>query len=383
MKYNPYSSSKLIVAKCPYRFRRHYVDKDIGDTSSQASKKGNVIHECYEELIRGMADGIPVDPAKIPALVNEKIIKFKLIDESFIKKCHVAVMNILTIDFPVKINNLVDTEEMLALKRDANNAWVSCEWDDPDAYFRGKIDVLYIDDDGYGVYVDHKTQMNKEKDPATRQMKLYAFLVMRTYPQLKGVRSFIHYADPALNRMGDPASFSKEDIREIETDLMNTVSAVEALSNKDLKVANTGEQCLYCSIKDDCTVLKNLPPSKKVIVSMEEARESVGTIYALGLQLNDMKKQLQLFCKNYEVQVEKSGIVTGYFLTEGWDVPNSEDKEKMFELLKSNGLNPYDYVKIDTRALKKSAMFLKQEPIDEIRSLLTRTSKTSFRTKKV
>ena len=328
-----------------------------------------------------MADGNQPDPVKIPQLVTKKIIDYKLTDNELVNKCHLAVMNILTIKFPVNIKNLVDTEEMLAVKQDATGSWIACEWDDKDAYFRGKIDILYIDDEGYGVYVDHKTQMNIEKDSGTLQMRQYAFLVMRTYPQLKGVRAIIHYADPSLNFMGKAVTFSKEDIRDAEKEIKNQIDVIEGITEYEESI--TGAQCNFCSIKDACPTLKNLPPSKKVIVSAQEASEAAGSIYALDIKLKDMKTQLRKFCKQYEVQVTKEGIVTGYMLSEGWDVPTSENKKKLMELLEKNGLDPYEYVKIEMSPLKKSAMFMRKEPIEEIKALLTPTRKTSFRSKKL
>lgn len=381
MKHNPYSSSKLIVTKCPYRFRRQYIDKDIGDTSSEASKKGNIVHECYEELIRDMADGNQPDPTEIPKLVTKKIIKFGLTDDELIKKCHLSVMNILTLRFPVPIANLVDTEEMMAVKQDHTGSWITCDWDDKDAYFRGKIDVLYIDKEGYGVYVDHKTQMNIESDSGTTQMRQYGFLVMRSYPQLKGVRAIIHYADPSLNFMAKAVTFTKEDVREAEADIRNQIDVIEGREDFDESI--TGAQCNYCSLKDSCPTLNNLPPSKKVIVSAQEASEAAGAIYALEILLKDKKKQLQNFCKQYEVQVTKDGIITGFMPSTGWAVEGNETKKKLMGVLEKDGLDPYDYVKIDVVALKKTAMFMKKEPIEEIRAHLTQTRKTSFRSKKL
>jgi hypothetical protein len=52
-KYGPYSSSRLDVADCPHRFKAQYIDKKVKDEGSVASKRGNVVHETFEAIIKG------------------------------------------------------------------------------------------------------------------------------------------------------------------------------------------------------------------------------------------------------------------------------------------------------------------------------------------
>jgi hypothetical protein len=389
-KYAPYSSSKLVVAGCPARFKSQYID-GIKAPGGQRALKGNVIHECFEDLIVRMSENELITTQHVEDLLQEKLKKYNITTVELVNECRLSVHGFMEVnDFPVDLSTLVGTEEMLAVKKNDQFEWIQCDWDDPEAIYRGKIDVLCVDDQSIGTIVDHKTQKNKERDANTFQMSTYAFLVMKCYPDLKGVRAIIHYADYNLKTFSEPYEFTKADIDAVEEKILGEINLIEALSDYTANIA--GDVCNYCPKILECEIYqKELTLAEKnlgsitnaPITSATMARDFAETVTVLEKILASAKKSLNQFCKGYETSVVIKGREYGFFSSMKWEPKTNKDKEKILELLKENGEDPMNYCTIDMRALKKSYMFLNKQPLEEIRDHMRKVYSTSFRGRKI
>lgn len=392
MKYNPYSHSKLVVAGCPYRFKRQYIDKDAGDTSSQPSRRGNAIHECFEQLISMMAEGEEIKSLFVKELVAEKIAKFAVTEALLVQECYESVRLFLagTPRVPADIDTLVDTEEKLAIKKDDNNEWIQCEWDDSEAIFRGMIDLLFIDDNHIATFMDHKTQKNVEKNTNTAQMQAYAFLVIKCYPHVKGIKVRIHYADQSLHFFSKPYSFSREEIEFAEENIMNQIGVIESLAEYGKNTG--GGVCDYCSVKSDCPAILKVIEDHKAgkpsmgrtpIVSAAEAASIGEDIRPLLKASSDGKARLQAYVKQIGHPVISGGRQYGFVKAKSLEPKDNLSKKAILDILEKDGQDPMDYVKIDMKALAKSIYVMDGEPTKEIESHIERVYKTSFRDKKL
>src|SRR5688572_25405175 len=98
---------------------------------------------------------------------------------------------------PAKLVKDATTEMRLAVKYE-DGAFVECDYDDPEAFARGRADIMFISDDmSTAVVYDHKTQYNKE-EADTFQMGFYAWVIAKQNPFLKEIHTVMHFV-----RFGD------------------------------------------------------------------------------------------------------------------------------------------------------------------------------------
>jgi len=170
IKYGPYSPSRLDTAACPLRFKRQYIDKDLGDTSSDQSRRGNVVHETLEQITKGWLASKPLSWPDVEKILASKLTEYRITNGDDVKLC-VAAARCYMENPPSGLDEILGTEEHLALKHVDGNL-VECDWSDPDCYVRCKIDILRIKGNK-AIIIDHKTQMYIDTAD-TFQMGFYA-----------------------------------------------------------------------------------------------------------------------------------------------------------------------------------------------------------------
>ena len=355
-RYGPYSPSRLETANCAKRFYHQYIAKDIGDTSSIASRRGNVVHETLEAITNSWLEEKGMDWPQVEAYTQQKIIAYKLTDEESIETSFRAA-KVFMDNPPKSLETIVGTEENLALKR-VDGEWEECEWDDTTCVVRCKIDILQID--GHtATIIDHKTQFNKESAD-TFQMKFYAWMVKQFYPFVTKVNTVLHFARPELNSYSFPVEHTLEDISLYESIIMSRISSAEAMTNEnDDYEAAAGHHCTYCPMKLDCEILdkakKKSTQLNKVkggpIMNASEAQDVGAMIIVMDEVLKVLKSKMKAFNKEIG-PVVVNGKEIGYKASKGWAIPTSKEKE-LFEFIKEGGIDPLDVFKPDVKILQK------------------------------
>ena len=383
VKWGPYSPSRLETAKCPLRFLKEYIEKSAGDTSSPASRRGNVVHDVNEQITLGWMHDKPLNWEDVRNLLTKKIGEYGVVDEEAINVCIRAARTYM--ENPVSnIGDIVGTEEMLAVKWDsATDTFVECEWDDPKCYGRGKIDILQIKGD-VATIVDHKTQLNITAAD-TFQMGFYAWLVTKFYPFLKEVNTVLHFCHPDLNRYSKPFPWSREEIDDVEEQIRIRVAGIESMADF---YAEPGGHCTYCAIQLECPKVEELNKKRvqygKVkgapIVDASQAVEIAKVLTVTDLGRTTLNTRLREFAKEIG-PVQLDGIKYGYFPSESWQVKSGKAKE-IFEILEESGVDPFEVFKCDVRTLQKSWRVFKKPLIERIKDRLEIVAKTSFRSKK-
>lgn len=383
VKYGPYSPSRLEVANCPFRFKAEYKDKIIKDERSLAARRGNVVHETFEEITKAWLINKGLNWDQVVETLTKLMALHQLTEEDAQNDC-IGAARCYMFNPPKNLDTILGTEEQIAVKHDGEK-WVTCNWDDPDAYARGKIDLLLIDDDNEATIIDHKTQLYVQSAD-TFQMGFYAWLVKIAYPYVTGVNTILHFCHPDLDFYSKPSLWDKDDIENMETRIKVSIGIVESVTEHP---AIPNHYCVYCPLKMECPKLEEISERKPALkgakkgplLSAKAAQKHAEVITVLEENNKDMKKSLRTFVEQVG-PVQLPGLEYGMVPSDGYEVP-LENRRKLIELLGDYGQDPYSMMSFPAARLKKLWKVLDQKQLESVRDLLRPTKKTSFKVRKV
>lgn len=260
LKYGPYSPSRLEVANCPYSFFKQYVDPDRTKYKYESlpAARGSVVHEVFEPLTRLLISKVPRHAEqRLP--ISEEAINALIVDA--VNRHPAAYQDINAIKYmvdmylqrpPQVLTSDASVELRMAIALGAGG-FHECGYDDPNAFARGRADIMMVADDlTTAIVYDHKTQPNIE-DADTFQLGFYSWVIMRTYPYLNDVKTILHFA--RYGKYSEPCSWSRDDLMAIEDEIMTRVSIIESKTSWD---AVPSKYCQYCPVIGNCPVMKEL-----------------------------------------------------------------------------------------------------------------------------
>ena len=143
-------SSLGLFQQCPYKYYRTRIKKDIVEPETEAIRYGLMVHTAAEEYIR---DGVDL-PATLEYL---RPTLDKLISYFGDKYC----------------------EHKMAL----NRSFEPCDYDSPDAWWRGIADLIIVDGNKARI-IDYKTGKSA-KYADTKQLELLSLATFKHFPQVK------------------------------------------------------------------------------------------------------------------------------------------------------------------------------------------------------
>lgn len=370
------------MANCPHRFKLQYIDKSIEDEGSLAARRGSVVHETFEEITKAWLIEKPLDWEQVRKILTQKMTHYLVTDDSAQKVCIGAAKKYME-NPPLNLDTVLGTEEQIAVKWQ-DDKWVTCAWDDPDAYARGKIDLLMIDDDNIATIIDHKTQMFVETAD-TFQMGFYAWLVKQAYPYIESVRTILHFCHPDINFYSKSVHWTQEDIDD-NIELIKT--KIDIAENMTEYPAEANHHCKYCPIKLACPRIqrlrrKRLPRGaiKGPILSAQEAKKQAEVLTVLEENSKEVKSSLKTFVEDIGA-VQLPGLEYALVTSDSYVVP-LENKKELIEKLGEYGQNPYSFFEFSATKLKKLWRTLDQKQIEEISNLIEPKKSTSFRSRKI
>lgn len=157
-------TSKSCFATCPRQYEARYVTKEVKFELGEAAAWGDEVHKALEAYVR---DGVPL-PANVAM--------YQKWGDAIRMRQGVKVL-----------------EGTLAIRADRT----PCDFFDPEAWLRAKIDVLILNDTLAEV-IDYKTGKQKHD---VAQLRRYALLVMANHPEVEKVRTgFAWLKDGALSK---------------------------------------------------------------------------------------------------------------------------------------------------------------------------------------
>jgi hypothetical protein len=133
-------------------------------------------------------------------------------------------------------------EQNLAVDKD----WQPCKYKSPDAYFRGKVDLTLVRNDGSIVVVDWKTGNSKYGDGG--QGGRYAAMLFSHYPEVHTIRTrFIYFKDGKVAR----GEFSRERLFDLADGVDSVARTIEISAVSDTWPKKSGPLCKrYCGVLD-------------------------------------------------------------------------------------------------------------------------------------
>ena len=209
----PWSYSSLTAFEtCPFRYQQERILKVIPKVVYKEADEGVKRHAAIEHYLKGEA---PLEDTKLRELVD-----------STLQHLNPACFKY---------------EHKLAITKDRQ----PCEWDDSDAYYRGILDVMYVDPAWKnGAIYDWK---NGKVNEYSEQLKANAMLVMAHYSHVETVHT--EYVWMRFNKTTQAKVF-RDFSEPIWVKFVKRVDKLEEALDKDKWPKKTSGLCKkYCPVK--------------------------------------------------------------------------------------------------------------------------------------
>ncbi len=350
--------------ECPLKFKAKYVDK-VQEMPTLPLLVGEFLHEVadrynkhlvaekiqsdFSAMDRILAEEWPKRPAQLPAFMYPEVADLA----SRMKEG-------MTVKKP---EDVIGSEVEFALTWDmTKTAWLG-----RDAFLRGKMDRLDVDLDGMATVWDLKTGYAMEEAEDSQQGKIYSLAVRKLVDQVRDVRVQFYYPRFQIVKQ---AVLTEDDAYQAEKWLKDISASIERCK-VGLFPATPGLGCRYCPIREtECPVARqvsNVAPPDNV----GAAEELLARLIVISAQYDDVKGKLEPWVRaNGAVSVNgmaaEIGVVHKY----------AYNTRELEVVLRNHRLNPLEYFKGDTQALKKA---MKRDKALESRIVALREDKSTNR----
>jgi hypothetical protein len=278
------------------------------------------------------------------------------------------------------------TELRLAVKWGGTD-FVECDYEDPDAFGRGRADIFMLSDDTTSALVyDHKTQPNIE--PAdTFQLGFYAWVILKTYPFLENVKTVLHFT--RFGHYSEEYVWTREQLCEVEDEICTRVHMIENRTSWD---PVPYKNCQYCPFMLECPVLREyieVSDNGTVRVNMRDfailgdlnkAVKMAGLVTVAEEVVKSAKDSLREYVKNtgpiaipgkvYEFRGEEEEV--------NWDKVNKSLRPVLYKVFEKHGVDPREFMGFSQTFSKPIWMIDKPDLVNEVASLVPKKVATKF-----
>ena len=196
-----YSNSSIkTYEQCPYKYKLTRIDK-LKEPTGDAAMRGSNIHTVFEKALETLT--LPPEFAYW---------------NDYIKSL---------------ASKQAGSEIKFALTKD----WNVCGFNDSVAWVRGIYDNIYVEGNHAHV-LDWKT--GKERDYGD-QLKLYAVVILATYPEVEIVTTEVCYID--LQKRSAGVEYSRADFAQLQAWLTDRIGKIE---NDDIFAPKPDYGCRWC-----------------------------------------------------------------------------------------------------------------------------------------
>lgn len=410
LKYGPYSPSRLETATCPFQFNQQYIKKrPEAKVERLPQGRGSVVHEVYEQITKkymGNKDTLfnPMEVRKWTAeAVNRHPIAYEELEGiqemvgKYIDRLPTNVTENSEVERKLAVKMKLDDNGNVVMYSDEINGravlrpeFEECDYDDPQAYMRGRADILTISDDLTTLFVyDHKTQPNVE-EADTFQMGIYAWVISKCYPFIQEFQTILHFA--RYGKYSDPYVWTKEDLYRIEEQLLTRVEIIESRSNWEQAVPY--KNCQYCGFMLECPELRNyieidqqtgefqlLYNNFDIMHDTNRAVRFAGVMTVFEEAVKVIKRNLKAHVQDYG-PIAIAGKVFCFAGKEEihWDKVNSkpEVKTQIFEIFKKHKEDPTKWMGFSQTFTKSVWMLDNDALMNELSAALPRKIAVKF-----
>lgn len=401
LNYGPYSPSRLDTGICGYSFYKQYVDPDRKSrprTENLPQARGSAVHEVLENITKTLIDNPThiFNPLReVRQWVTEAINRHPAAYEEL-----PAIVDMCEkyINKPPQLEEGAEVELKIAVKafntgeRDKFDLPIiqfeECDYDDPEAFVRGRADILQFTDDGsYAIVYDHKTQPNVE-DADTFQLGIYAWTIWKKYPHLQGVRTILHFARYGI--YSDPYVWTVEDLQKIEDELLTRISIIEGRKTWE---ATPNSKCQYCPFMAECPVMKEFieidPQSGytrcnvnnfKILGDTHKAVKLAGVLNIMEEAIKTIKGSLREHVKFSQAAISIPGKVYDFQVKEGinWDAVNKNIRKEAYAVFEKHGIDPRDFMGFSATFSNSVWLTENEQLVRELADLFPRKSTSEF-----
>lgn len=402
LKYGPYSPSRLDTATCGYAFYRQYVDPQRSDRYAKQENlpqaRGSAVHEVLEEMTKRMCAsgeaGATFSEAQLRSWVVAAVTRHPSAYQDtadimeMVKLYAQKPPQVLVADAKTELRFAVK----LVLNADGSgSSFEECDYDDPEAWFRGRADIMFLSDDTTSAMVyDHKTQPNIE-EADTPQMGFYAWVIAKTHPFLNEINTVLHFV--RYGKYSEPVAWTKEMLAAIEDDIMTKVAIIENRTSWD-PVPHKG--CQYCPFVAQCPAMKEVIEvseggdyhvkfdNLKILGDTNKAVKLAGYINVMEEILKRSKDELKTFVKFAQAGIAIPGKVFEFRAGEekvDWDKVNKkpEIRAAAYAIFEKYGLDPRMFMGFSQTFSKTVWMCESEALLKELSAIFPRTRETEFR----
>lgn len=279
----PLSWSKIkLLRQCGLAFKRRYIDR-APELASPPAETGIGFHDLAEHDT-GCADELEA------ALVR----KAALLEEAPAKDLRGVVQRLLERGglpgFPADATD-IERELSLAVTRDGRFV----EWDSPEAFFRGRMDQSYRENEGeLGVVRDWKT--GRVIENPDDQGRLYSWLYAVKHPTIEEVVGEFYFV-----RFGNRPRRAIYDAAELRATVPGELDAVadelERRYREDDWRPRVSDNCRFCAFAASCPKINGRILPFVSIESEEQARAAAEQLQIAAVQKAQIEKALKAWCR--------------------------------------------------------------------------------------
>jgi len=404
-KYGPYSPSRLEAGYCPLSFFRHYVDplaKTRAKTENLPQARGSAVHEIFELMTDRFKLGEFPSLAETNKWIMEAVIRHPAAQEDiadirkmvdyYLKRTPKDLEPDAEIELRMGVKFAMDNGQFVTYEDTTTfpgqtvtrYQFIECDYDDPDAFARGRADIMQISADTTTAKVwDHKTQQNAE-EADTFQMGFYAWVISRCNPYLVFVDTILHFAQ--FGSYSDPFRWGPAELYQVEQTLLLRAGVIEGMTDWSCAVPN--KNCTYCDMMGECPVKQDILVTDPVtgnqkfvkrpnleIMDTTTACKVASEIHYIDLY----KKSQQAALKAYVDRtgpIAIPGVVYGYKtdIKVNWEKINKSEAltTALDNLILKYGIDPVSY-KGYSETLSKGMVFIDNENFHKERMLIMPT----------
>lgn len=371
LKYGPYSNSRLGV--CPEQFLKKYILKEEEVRSSVVgTNEGLVVHEMLDLYLKGKieshSDYLDLAPqhASLEGVLGDTLSLFRN-------------------RFTINHDDFIGSEQSFAVGGDLSKVPFTSE----DAWYRGIVDYIEIDDNDHARIVDFKNypiihtpaQLTDIYSGIPKQMMGYGLLSSSTYSMIRTFELEVYYTRYGTSRhvsfRDDDGEYKKRvfDVDEARRWWHDScIRSIRAWEETDKFIPIPTQQgCQYCGYVHSCTAVKK--PGGP-LMSHDEAKEAYGSL----LVLDERRKRLRARVAQY---VEVNGDITmdsGRVYGPESYVDVSYDVASLVDALPKEQLSRL--VKVDKRQMKSFVKKADEETAAKIIEAEIHETKTRLKSKK-
>lgn len=343
----PLSHSAIeLFEACPARFKAERVDK-IKPLPQVHLASGSILHEVADRYFKHLVETKQRSDFAWIAEEGERVWRGRLSNYEWRILPESMYEDYTGILLVIREECVIDPELVLGSETDLafTDGWVRVPWDDPSAFFRGKLDRLALSGDWVADVWDLKTGRRIETDANTPQTRRYGFMVKLILPEVKKVRAHLFYP---RRRATYSADLDDAKLAGVGDAILRVSDQIEEMRASGQWPTSVSERCADCPVFYSCPEKRKAEGAAMVPETHEQAEDLVKRWVLLERAREDTRDLL----KNW---VAMHGPIAGggFYADFALQHRLSFDTEELYRILQEAKLNPLRYLKGDTRKLAK------------------------------